>query len=81
MARGDPRATQKSVVCSNIEPYLMVLKMESETNAQIYNAILQLQRNTNVSRPFSIQDGIDFEDGLGRVFKLPYEFFCNWKVS
>ena len=80
-ATGDPRVTPKAVVRSIIVLFSGELKRESETNAQIHNAISQIQRSLNVSRPLSIQGGVYFEDALGREFNLPYDLFCDWEVS
>lgn len=57
------------------------LRTGSETTARIYNAILQIQRSQNVSRPLHIPGVVYFEDALGREFNLDFNIFCYWEVS
>lgn len=51
-----------------------------QSNLQIYN-LLRSMRNKLIQTPqFALSDSILFEDALGRVKPLPYEWFRRWEV-
>ena len=50
-------------------------------NSLIYQAMLQIQRNTARSPTGLLESNIKFEDALGEVMQLPYAYFRYWEVS
>lgn len=50
------------------------------TNLQIYYMLLQSQNMIPASPSRLVQSTIKFEDALGRVRELPYEWFRHWEV-
>ena len=57
-----------------------LLKTIMKNNAQIYQALMQIQNS--ISRaPSSLQaSNLRFTDVLGEHRELPYEYFCQWEV-
>jgi chromosome segregation ATPase len=50
------------------------------TNLQIYYMLLFSQTDIGRSPSLLLQSNIRFEDALGRVRELPYEWFRHWEV-
>lgn len=50
------------------------------TNLQIYWLLLRSQTNVSASPSLLSQSNIQFEDALGRVKELPFEWFRHWEV-
>ena len=50
-------------------------------NWQIYQMLLQIQRNTPRSPSSMLESHIKFEDALGDCRLLPYEYFRHWEVG
>jgi len=50
------------------------------TNLQIYWLLLRSQTNDSASPSLLSQSNIQFEDALGRVKGLPFEWFRHWEV-
>jgi hypothetical protein len=50
-------------------------------NRQILGILKAMQGNILRRPALLLEDGIHFEDALGRVRKLPYQYFRNWRVS
>lgn len=50
------------------------------TNLQIYWLLLQSHSTVSASPSLLSQSNIQFEDALGRVKGLPFEWFRHWKV-
>ena len=57
-----------------------LLRKITETNVQTYNLLLELQQSAPPSPTMLLESNIIFEDALGRVTKLPYEYFRHWEV-
>lgn len=50
------------------------------TNLQIYWLLLRSQNTVSASPSLLCQSNIQFEDALGRVKALPFEWFRHWEV-
>lgn len=50
------------------------------TNMQIYHLLVQVQHSISTSPSVSLELNIRFEDALGRVKILPYDYFRYWEV-
>jgi hypothetical protein len=58
-----------------------ILRKISQTDMQIYSLLLQVHKDIATKPTNLLQSNIKFEDALGRVRELPYEYFRNWEVS
>ena len=58
-----------------------LLRKIMETNVQVYNLLLRMQQSTPTSPTTLLESNIVFEDALGRITKLPYEYFRHWEVG
>ena len=52
-----------------------------QSNWQIYQALLEIQKCTAQSPTGLLDSDIKFEDALGEFRQLPYEHFRYWEVS
>jgi hypothetical protein len=50
------------------------------TNMHMYFMLLNIQSHVSTSPSLSLQSNIKFEDALGVVRELPYEWFRHWEV-
>ena len=64
-------------------PYEMrdLLKSILQSNWQMYQVLLQVQRSTARSPTGLLESNIKFEDALGEIMQLPYAYFRYWEVS
>lgn len=51
------------------------------SNLQIYWLLLSMQNNVAGSPTLLLESNIQFEDALGRVRQLPFEWFRHWEVG
>ena len=51
-----------------------------QSNWQIYRLLLTLQQTPGPSPTGRLSSDIIFEDALGQVQELPYQYFRNWEV-
>lgn len=52
-----------------------------QMNFQIYSLLLHSQSNIGTSPTLLLESNIRFEDALGRVRELPYQWFRYWEAS
>ena len=59
----------------------VLLRSILQSNLQIYQLVLQIQQNIP-SRPTNLlESNIRFEDALGEIKELPFEYFRYWEVE
>ena len=51
------------------------------TNMQMYAILLKIQRKVAASPTLALHSNIRFEDALGEIRSLPFEWFRHWEVS
>ena len=51
-----------------------------QANLQTYGLLRSIQDNMIRTPKFDLSDCICFEDALGRIKQLPYEYFRHWEV-
>jgi hypothetical protein len=58
-----------------------MLKTIVRSNLQIYSILLSSQTNISANPSLLLKSNIRFEDALGRVRELPFEWFRHWEAS
>ena len=89
----DTNATQASVtnlrtLAEQITVYIRTfpqnvrdaLQGPMQSNWQMYQILLQIQRATSRAPTSLHASNIRFTNALGEYRELPYEFFCQWEV-
>lgn len=51
-----------------------------QSNWQIYQLLLNLQKTPGQSPTGLLDSNIKFEDAMGELYELPYEYFRYWEV-
>lgn len=59
---------------------LTMLRNIKESNVQIYTLLLNIASSVPASPSWLLTSNIRFEDALGVVMELPYEYFKHWEV-
>jgi len=52
-----------------------------QSNVQTYQLMLQMQQNISPRPTNLLESIIRFEDALGEIKELPYEYFRHWEVE
>ena len=52
-----------------------------QSNLQMYQLLLQIQRNIGPQPSNLLESNIRFEDALGEIKELPYQYFRHWEVG
>jgi len=52
-----------------------------QSNLQTYQLMLQMQQNISPRPTNLLESNIRFEDALGEIKELPYEYFRHWEVE
>jgi hypothetical protein len=58
-----------------------LLQTANRANMEMYNVLLAIQGQVAPSPSLLSSSNIEFEDGLGIIRHLPYEWFKHWEVS
>ena len=58
-----------------------LLRAIFQSNLQIYQMLLQMQQNIPARPTNLLESNIRFEDALGEIKELPYEYFREWEVG
>lgn len=58
-----------------------LLRAILQSNLQTYQLILQMQQNISPRPTNLLESNIRFEDALGEIKELPYEYFRHWVVG
>lgn len=57
-----------------------LLQQVLQSNGQIYRGLLSLQQSMTRSPTGLLESNIRFEDAMGDLRELPYEYFRHWEV-
>ena len=57
-----------------------LLRVILQSNIQTYNLMLQIHQNISPRPSQLLESDIKFEDALGEIKQLPYEYFRYWEV-
>lgn len=58
-----------------------LLQAVLQSNLQTYQLMLQMQQNIPPRPTNLLESNIRFEDALGEIKELPYEYFRHWEVE
>ena len=58
-----------------------LLRAILQSNLQTYQLMLQMQQNISPRPTNLLESNIRFEDALGEIKELPYEYFRHWEVE
>jgi len=58
-----------------------LLRLILQSNLQTYQLMLQMQQNISPRPTNLLESNIRFEDALGEIKELPYEYFRHWEVE
>ena len=57
-----------------------LLRKILQSNSQIYQLLLNVQKTPGQSPTGLLDSNIKFEDAMGELYELPYEYFRYWEV-
>lgn len=67
-------------VCTFPSEMRSLLQKIIQSNWQIYQLLLSLQKSPGQSPTGLLDSNIKFEDAMGELHELPYEYFRYWEV-
>lgn len=68
------------ILCTFPSEMRNLLQKILQTNWQIYKLLLNIQNNPAQSPTGLLESNIKFEDAMGELYELPYEYFRYWEV-
>lgn len=80
MSLGDIGKQAMTFLCTFPSEMRSLLRKILQSNWQIYQLLLNIQKNPSQSPTGLLDSNIKFEDAMGELYELPYEYFRYWEV-